>query len=67
MSRAEYVWGAKMYLADFEKGETREYDEWRERFPWRSLAAIASRLGKASGMRFQFRTRGGVRTITRLF
>ncbi|MBR5198718.1 MAG: hypothetical protein IKW20_02680 [Bacteroidales bacterium] len=67
MSRAEYVWGAKMYLADFEKGETREYDEWRERFPWRSLAAIASRMGKVSGMRFRFRTRGGSRTITRLF
>lgn len=66
MSRAEYVWGAKQYLADFEKGEVREYDEWRERFPWRSLHAIASRMSKTYGMIFQFRTKGGVRTITRI-
>lgn len=66
MSRAEYVWGAKQYLASYEKGETREYDEWRMKFPWRSLAAIASRMGKIYGMIFKFKThKDGTRTITR--
>ena len=33
MSRAEYVWGAKYYLAGFEKGEVKIYDEAKENFP----------------------------------
>lgn len=56
MSRAEYVWGAKQYLAAFEKGEKRVYDEYRERFPWRSLASIGARLGKDFGWKFKFFT-----------
>ena len=67
MSRAEYVWGAKNYLAGFGMGEVRLYDEYRERFPWRSLASIASRMGKTYGMVFKFKThKNGKRTITRL-
>lgn len=31
--RSEYVWGAKCYLAGFGRGEIREYDEHREKFP----------------------------------
>lgn len=33
MSRAEYVWGAKYYLAGFGRGEIRQYDEYKEKFP----------------------------------
>lgn len=68
MSRAEYVWGAKYYLAGFGRGEIREYDEYREKFPWRSLAAIASRMGKTYGMIFRFKTHKklGIRTIERV-
>lgn len=56
MSRAEYVWGAKQYLASYEKGEKRVYDEWRMKFPWRSLASIGARLGREYGMKFKFFT-----------
>lgn len=67
MSRAEYVWGAKQYLASYEKGEVREYDEQEMKFPWRNLATIASRLGKEYGIMFKFKTRkDGTRTITRV-
>lgn len=67
MSRADYIWGAKQYLATYEKGEERVYDEWRMRFPWRSLASIASRMGKVYGMVFKFKThKDGIRTITRV-
>lgn len=53
MSRAKYQWGAKQYLASFAPFESRIYNE---RFPWRSLAAIGSRLGKDFGMKFRFLT-----------
>ena len=63
MSRAKYQWGAKAYLAGFDVHESRIYNE---RFPWRSLAAIASRMGKTYGMIFKFKThKDGTRTITR--
>ena len=66
--RAQYQWGAKQYLASYEKGEVREYDEQEMKFPWRNLAAIASRMGKTYGMIFRFKThKNGVRTITREF
>ena len=64
MSRAEYVWGAKQYLAGFKQHESRIYNE---RFPWRSLASIGARLGKTYGIIFKFKTRkDGTRTITRV-
>ena len=64
MSRAEYVWGVKQYLASFAPFESRMYNE---RFPWRSLASIASRMGKTYGVIFKFKThKNGKRTITRL-
>lgn len=53
MSRAKYQWGAKQYLASFAPFESRLYDE---RFPWRSLASIASRMGKRYGIKFRFVT-----------
>ena len=53
MSRAEYQWGAKAYLAEFKLHEARIYNE---RFPWRSLASIGARLGKEYGMKFKFFT-----------
>lgn len=63
MSRAKYQWGAKQYLALFAPFESRLYDE---RFPWRSLASIASRMGKRFGMVFSFRTaKDGTRIIIR--
>ena len=39
--RNDYQWGASQYLAHFEIGEVRIYNE---RFPWRSLHSIATRL-----------------------
>lgn len=67
MSRAEYVWGAKQYLASFEKGEVRVYDEYREGFPWRSLASISCQMS-IFGMKFRFKTHRGLgyRTIERI-
>lgn len=53
MSRAEYQWGAKAYLAGFKQHESRIYNE---RFPWRSLASIGARLGREYGMKFKFFT-----------
>ena len=53
--------------AGFGMGEVRLYDEYKEGFPWRSLASIASRMGKTYGMIFKFKThKNGKRTITRL-
>ena len=67
MSRAEYVRRVKNYLTGFGMGEVRLYDEYKEGFPWRSLASIASRMGKTYGMIFKFKThKNGKRTITRL-
>ena len=61
--RRPYQWGAKQYLADFKVGEVRVYDE---RFPWRSLQAIASRMASRYGVRFVFNTADGLRIITRI-
>lgn len=61
--RKPYQWGAKQYLADFKVGEVREYDE---RFPWRSLRVIASRMAGRYGVRFVFNTADGLRIITRI-
>lgn len=64
MSRAKYQWGAKQYLASFAPFESRLYDE---RFPWRPLASIASRMGKTYGTIFKFKThKNGKRTIERI-
>lgn len=63
MGRAKYQWGATQYLASFAPYESRRYDE---RFPWRSLAAIASRMGKRYGVLFRFMTaKDGTRIIIR--
>ena len=68
MSRAEYVRGAKHFLASFEKGETREYCELFSGFPWRSLAAIACCMTNEYGVKYKFKTdrKTGVRKITRI-
>ena len=61
--RNDYQWGASQYLAHFEIGEVRIYNE---RFPWRSLHSIATRLKKSYGIQFVFNTIGDEKIITRV-
>lgn len=61
--RKPYQWGAQQYLANFNRGETREYDE---KFPWRSLISIASKLKRTYGVVFSFDTIDSKRYITRI-
>lgn len=63
MKRKAYQWGAKEYLAGFDVGERRIY---QDRFPYRSLQSIASRLKIRFGCIFRFETIGDVKYITRI-
>lgn len=62
MKRAKYQWGAKEYLSGFKQGEIRIY---KEKFPWRSLHSIASRLKREFGVVYLFKTLGDERIISR--
>lgn len=55
--------GGKHYLAQMEVGQTVVYDG---PHLWRSLQAVACRMREDYGTEFQFRTKKGVRAITRL-
>lgn len=61
--RRPYRWGAKEYLAGFNVGETKIY---QDQFRWRSLQEIASRLKMGFGSIFRFDTIEKVKYITRI-
>ena len=61
--RNKYRWGAKAFLANMEIGETREDDG---AFCWRTLQVIACRMREDYGCHFRFRTKWGIRKVTRL-
>lgn len=60
--RRPYQWGAKEYLADFDVGECKQY---QDRFPWDSLKSIAAKMKSQFGVQFTFSSINGKRYITR--
>jgi hypothetical protein len=61
--RRPYQWGAKEYLAGFEIGERRVYND---RFPWDSLKCTAAKMKSNFGVQFIFNTIKGKQYITRV-
>ena len=57
------VEGGKHYLSQIEAGQTVVYDG---PYKYRSLQAVACRMREDYGSVYRFRTKKGVRTITRL-
>lgn len=63
MSRKEYRWGAKQFLANMEIGERMQYDG---EFPWRNLQRIACTLGAEYDSKWRFETTTAGKYITRV-
>jgi hypothetical protein len=61
-ARSPYKWGAKAYLASFEIGEHRIFND---EFRWRSLMSIASKLRREYGCLFCFSAAQGTKVIIR--
>lgn len=61
--RRPYKWGAKAFLSSFEVGESREY---HEKFEWRNLISIASRMKREFGCQYLFNSVDHLRFITRV-
>lgn len=61
--RRPYQWGAKEYLADFDVGECKQY---QDRFPWDSLKSIAAKMKSQFGVHFAFSSINGKKYITRV-
>jgi hypothetical protein len=63
MSRKEYRWGAKQFLANMEIGERVQDDG---TYNWRGMQRIAVTLWQEFGSKWQFRTTPTGRYITRV-
>lgn len=61
--RNKRIEGGKHFLSTIEVGQTIVYDGPHK---WRSLQAVACRMNEDYGSVFRFRTKKGVRTITRI-
>ena len=61
--RNKRIEGGKHFLSTIEVGQTIVYDG---PYRWRSLAAVACRMAEDYDSEFRFRTKKGVRTITRV-
>lgn len=61
--RQAYRWGAKHYLASMEVGESREDDG---TYHWRGMQCIATHLRRQYAAVYRFRTKDGIRTVTRM-
>lgn len=61
--RNKRIEGGKHFLSTIEVGQTIVYDG---PYKWRSLQAVACRMREDYDSMFVFRTRKGIRTITRV-
>ena len=61
--RRPYQWGAKDFLADFDVGESKQY---QDRFPWDSLKSIAAKMKSQFGVQFTFSSINRKKYITRV-